>query len=1032
MKKPSLVSIGSVSLVFAAFLGVSTLWAQGHVAGNTTFGKVLPLPGHINAVAIDEARGLVYAGNFSAGRVEVLSTATHQRVSSFSTTPQPAAMVGMDMSLDSRFLVTLNAPVTSGVSQLSGVTAVNLNDPADRRHYAMVQTPLAITFQSNGEAFIITTGGMVLFEPDDGSFRTLVDFEAIEGLAGGASISLPVPPPTFPRQVITATVDNNATGTWIFGATDTFVFSYQVGFPAGLMVIRTNDTLVNSPVFPQVSASEDGNYFMAGQLLFNRRLRVIADTPVAAGASDLLVGGSAIDSDINTVYVSFDGAAPKEPTNPGGPELGLLSLMDLDNLWLRTQYLLPEKISGPLAVDSTGDHIYALGQSGLIYLSADELANAPQMEFHPDDRRLFFQFDFCNRESQTQTLRLENPGGKPAQFTLSVDPQRSSGRPAVRFEPHTGVTPVDVRVTVDPGALGPVQGTHTFPINIETNAINVPRTGMILANIRDVDQKGILHVTPGRLVDIAADPFRDRFYALDQEGFQVLVFDADFRLSGKIRTGNTPTWMLPSRDGRFLVVANAQSETMTLIDLNTLQVNNTIFLNWEVMGGGRYPLSLAADNANILISTRGTSGGEIAMLNLSHKSVTNPDTLGIFNNSFDEDTALVAKPDGSGILIVEASGGVHFWETLSSRVTLSRNDLPGLSGALGAGLDFFLADNHVLNSSLVRIATLPGTEAGQESSGFTLTPDLRGVRSIRPRSAVDTGALQRLDPRDPTRLTNPVRMVEPPPDVSPFLRFSRTLTTLRDGRFASTSSAGVVEFPLAFDATLQIPRVASITNGADFSRNMGAGGLITIFGDNLATQTASAAGTPLPTSLANTCVTVNGGNLPLLFVSPEQINAQLPFVAGVSNMLVHNPGGLSNIFVSRVDPSAPAIFKVSGPNNNSFAAVFREDNKLATLSSPLRANEIAVIYATGLGPVSPIALPGYSAPESPLSIVTNQPAVTFGGVDGDILFAGLTPGFVGLYQINVRVPIGAPLGPEVPLEVSAGSLSSRVSVRIVE
>jgi len=958
--------------------------------------------------------------------------ATQQRVSSFSTTPQPAAMVGMDMSLDNRFLVTLNAPVTSGVAQLSGVTAVNLNDPSDRRHYPMIETPLAITFQSNGEAFIITTGGIVLFEPDDGSFRTLVDFTAIDGIAGGANISLPVPPPTFPREVITASVDNNAAGTWIFGATESFLFSYQVGFPAGLMVIRPNETLVNSPVFPQVSASGDGNYFMAGQLLFNRRLRVIADTPVAAQVSDLLVGGSVIDSGTNTVYVSFDAVAPKEPTNPGGPDLGLLSLMDLDNLWLRTQYLLPEKISGPLAVDSTGDHMYALGQSGLIYLSADELANAPQLEFHPDDRRLFFQFDFCNREAQTQTLRLENPGGKPAQFTLSVDPQRSSGRPAVRFEPHTGVTPVDVRVTLDTGSLGPVQGTHTFPINLETNAVNIPRTGMVLANIRDVDQKGILHVAPGRLVDIMADPFRDRFYALDQEGFQVLVFDANFRLSGRIRTGNTPTWMVASRDGRFLVVANAQSETMTLIDLNTLQVNNTIFLTWESLGGGRYPLSLAADNANILISTRGTSGGEIAMLNLNNKSVTNPDTLGIFDNSFSRNTALVAKPDGSGILIAESSGGVHFWETLSSRVTLSRDDLPSLRGALGAGLDFFLVDNHVLNSSLVRVATLPGADAGQQSSGFTLTPDLRGVRSIRPRAAVDTGALQRHDPRDPTHLTNSVRMVEPPPAASPFLPFSRTLTTLRDGRLASTSSAGVVEFPLAFDASLQIPRVAAITNGADFSRNLGSGGLITIFGDNLSDQTASATSTPLPTSLGNTCVTVNGANLPLMFVSPEQINAQLPFVAGVSNMLVHNPGGLSNIFVSNVNASAPAIFKVLGPNNNSFAAVFREDNKLATLSSPLRANEIAVIYATGLGSVTPIALPGYKAPDSPLTTVVNQPAVTFGGVNGDILFAGLAPGFVALYQLNVRVPIGSPLGAEVPLKVSAGGQSSKVTVRIVE
>jgi uncharacterized protein (TIGR03437 family) len=179
-------------------------------------------------------------------------------------------------------------------------------------------------------------------------------------------------------------------------------------------------------------------------------------------------------------------------------------------------------------------------------------------------------------------------------------------------------------------------------------------------------------------------------------------------------------------------------------------------------------------------------------------------------------------------------------------------------------------------------------------------------------------------------------------------------------------------------------------------------------------------------------VTVNGANLPLMFVSPEQINAQLPFVAGVSNMLVHNPGGLSNIFVSNVNASAPAIFKVLGPNNNSFAAVFREDNKLATLSSPLRANEIAVIYATGLGSVTPIALPGYKAPDSPLTTVVNQPAVTFGGVNGDILFAGLAPGFVALYQLNVRVPIGSPLGAEVPLKVSAGGQSSKVTVRIVE
>ena len=334
-------------------------------------------------------------------------------------------------------------------------------------------------------------------------------------------------------------------------------------------------------------------------------------------------------------------------------------------------------------------------------------------------------------------------------------------------------TPANVRVSVDPGALGPVQGTNVFPIVLETNAVNIPREAEVFTNVRDVDQKGTLYTVPGRFVDIVADRFRDRFYVLDQEGFQVLVFDGSFRLGGRISVGNTPTWMLVSPDGGFLIVANAQSETMTLINLNTLRVETTIFLPWESLGGGRYPLSLAADAGNILLTMQSSDGGgEIGMFNLHNKIVTNPDTLGIFTNSFSPDSAVVGAPDGSGVLIAESTGGVHFWEALSSRITLTRDELPGLSGAIGAGANFFLVDNHVLNASLVEIAALPGAEAGQASAGFAVLPDSTAVRSI---SSAVPGRYRSLAA---SRSTRPDSADRPGPDGGAATRAKQSLVLL--------------------------------------------------------------------------------------------------------------------------------------------------------------------------------------------------------------------------------------------------------------
>ncbi len=1048
MKKPSLVILEASVLFLVLLMSGSWAVAVGQIPGVNAVGEVIPLPGHTNELFVDEARRLLYAGNFSAGRVEVVSMDTLQRISSIATTPQPAGTSGMAVSPDRRWLVTTNVPVTSGVTQLSGVTVVNLNDPNDRRHFAMLDEPLAVAFGANNEALIIAKSGLQLFDPVTGGFRVLLDLTTCPecGLLPTSVSS------KLPRQIITASASSSLDGIWLFGQTDSFVFSYLVRTPVGQLTVRPikgvspdvvsgGGSLVRAPAFEQVSGSPNGTSFLAGQLLFTRDLRVMADAPqVPNTANPDLLGGHAFDPDssVNTVYFSFVLPEGEPGGGPAHPINGILHVMDADNLRVRQQLRTADRINGRIVVTSDGNDLFAVSESGLLHISLANLGDMPLLEVNPADRQLVFEFDNCLRDGISKTIRLENPlGGEPAQFSLSTILQRSGDRPAVLFEPHQGTTPAEVRVTVDAGALGPVQGIQTFPILISTDAVNIPRPATVVANVKDVDQRGRFIPVPGQLVEVVGDPFRDRLYVLDQQNFEVLMFDSnDFRLLGSFRTGNTPTQMAVSTDGTRLVVANSQSENLTLIDLLNMRVIGPLYLPWQTLGEGHYPFSVASDNTNrMLIGVKGSSGAKADVLNVTNRSVSSPDAFGVFANNFSSIPAVAASPDGSSILLAESGGLTQLWESGSQRIILARQDFGNLSGGIGAGPNFFVVENHVLNTSLVPKGQFPDANASQISAGFAVMANGTGVRSVRPTGQVDTGALHQIDQRDPTIIKAPVRMAAPPPPPTlAEFPFTRSLAGLRDGKLVSTSSAGIIEFPPDYAASIALPRIAAITNAADFTTNMGAGGLISIFGDNLAPESAGATDTPLPNLLADVCVTANGASLPLLFVSPNQINAQLQFSSvGPVGTVVRTPGGISDTFISQVDLAAPAMFSVAGPDNSQFAAVFRaKNNQLSTLSNPLRQNEIAIIYATGLGPVTPLAVAGVSATASPLAVTIAPPVVEFGGVGGDVLFAGLAPGFVGLYQINVRVPGGAPLGLQVPMTITGGAITTSASVRIVD
>ncbi len=1029
MRKKTLVLSKALVAGLALWLSASTA-AFGQTA---TFGQPIPLPGQINEISIDEARGLVYAGSFSAGRVEVVSMDTNQRIASFPVSPQPSGTSGMAVSHDGRWLVTTNLPVTFGVPQLSGVTVVNLNDSSDRRTHPLVAEPLGVAFAIGGKALIATTTSLQLFDPTDGSFSLLFEYETALG-----SATLPGVAPTLPREIVLADLTSSKDGKWIYGVTDEFIFSYQVRQPVGLLTIRLIETLVNEPIFNQVSAGLNGSYFMVGQLLLDNSLRVIADTPEAPETNVDFIGGTGIDSNIDTIYGAFGDLSAAGANDPNSHlTFGVLQVMDSDNLYVRQRLRLPERIMGEIVPAANGRFLYAVSESGLLFLPLDELPTLPHLEVNSADRNLFFQFDFCNQTPITKMLRIENPtNGVPTRFSLSVEPFRSSNRPAILFEPSVGVTPAVVKVTVDPGALGPVQGTNAIPIQIATDAVNVPQESLVISNVRDVDQRGEFYQVPGHLVGVVGDPIRDRFYVLDERNFLVHVFDSnDMRQIGSLRVGNSPTWMTITRDSNFLVVANSRGENVTVINLPQLRVDGNLFMSWQILQAGHYPVSLATDNLNVVIAARTSNNfGQLDTLHLPSKSVSTRQTLGVFDNRFDSDMAVAGHPDGNNVMIVDSTGTVGLWESQSQRLIIARRDfLSNVGGAVGAGPNYWVVGEHVMNASLVPLGDYDDAGAAQQSSGFALLPSGVGVRSVRPLSQVDTGAMQQIDPRDPRRLLNGVRMAEPPPERSPNTSFTQTLAALRDGRLISTSSAGIVAFAADYARSSVNPRVSAVTNGADFTRATAIGGLISIFGENLSPESQGAVDTPLPTRMASTCVSANGAPLPLLFVSPNQINAQMLFSTfGPVSVQVHNSSGTSDIFVKQVDPAAPAIFGVRGPDNGRFSAIFRENNTLSTLSNPLRPNEVAIIYGTGLGGVSPVAVAGSPASSSIFSETTEAPLVEIGGVFGEVLFSGLTPGFVGLYQINVLLPSFVPKGLEVPLTITMGANSTTTNVRIVD
>lgn len=212
-------------------------------------------------------------------------------------------------------------------------------------------------------------------------------------------------------------------------------------------------------------------------------------------------------------------------------------------------------------------------------------------------------------------------------------------------------------------------------------------------------------------------------------------------------------------------------------------------------------------------------------------------------------------------------------------------------------------------------------------------------------------------------------------------------------------------------------------NGASFAGGAQAPGtLVSAFGVGLGTAPTQAPSLPLPRTLGGATVLVNGIAAPLLYVSPTQINYQIPYELGGStaDIIIQSAAGSTTSQQIQLAVASPGVFQCGG-----LACAQHANYTMVSSSNPAKPGETVILYVAGLGRTAPSVPSGTAAPTSPLALTVTVPTVTIGNQPAAVSFSGLTPGFAGLYQLNVAVPLGLPtFNGAAPVVITAGALAS--------
>jgi uncharacterized protein (TIGR03437 family) len=1008
--------------VLAASLA-ATAWAG-------TFGTVVSIGGEAADLALDETRGVLYIANFTANRIDVMSLATNTIQTSINVAAQPSSIA---LSPDDRYLVATNfGNAAAPGSPSNGLTVIDLTNQGTQT-FSLGNPPIGVAFGADGIALVVTTTDFLLFDPSTGATQEL------DTLANVVANTLPVAPADFPADITAASVAASADGLQIYGlggSTSTVTFHYDVDakaiYPGGIV---TSSGILGPRV---VSLNHDGSLVMAGWVMLSS-IGFVNFFP--QHTNQFSVGSTVFDDSRGLLYAQIPVVMGEAPT---------LQVVTSSNLTLQQRLQLPENLTGKSVLSSDSNTLYSASESGVTVLPVGSLAQKPRVVAQQED--LVFRGSFCNQGVSTQQLTMVDPGGNHTPFSISSDTN------GVSVSPASGVTPAVVTVSVDPSAFLNQTGTVAATLAIQSGpAINVIPSVRVLVNNAGPNQIGSFIDIPGTLTDILADPVLNQFYVLRSDQNEVLVFDgSNYSQIATLPTGNQPTTMAISFDQQYLLVGNQGSQIVNVFYTDTLQPASPI-----VLPSGYVAYSIAS-SANATLAQGGYYDGtfHILQLDIPSGSGTELPTLGVFTNTTNANTVLTASQNGSSILIAQADGTVYLYDATANSFTVSRKDFTSLAGPYAASaFSQYVVGPNLLDSSLVPVLTFEtgtGTPSGfafVNETGFrTTAPAPPASTSTTGTSTTTTttttttgngqstgpGVIQRINMTNASSsVSSATAMVEAPLLGTATSPFTRTVAPLASqAAIVNLTVSGVTILPWNYDAAVAPPNITSVLNAGNGGTDIAPGGLISVYGTQLSPVNMASSEIPLPTALANSCLSINGLPVPILFVSPTQVNAQMPYQEiGDVTLILRTPGGQSNNYNLVIEPNAPSVFLATvGSETNIPTVVRNDDNELVTPSHPIHrdSNTALVIYLTGLGPTSPAVATGQPAPSNPLAVSQLQPTVTLGGVDLPVLFSGLAPGLVGVDQINVSVPFSVPDGMSVPLVITQGSVSTSIPERVVD
>ena len=599
----------------------------------------------------------------------------------------------------------------------------------------------------------------------------------------------------------------------------------------------------------------------------------------------------------------------------------------------------------------------------------------------------------------------------------------------------------------------------TAPTNFliqSPEAVNIPAQVRVYQNNRDAEANGdIVPVDQGisagdALVDMAYDATRRRVYIANSGLNRVEIYDEKTKqMLAPIKVGQLPRSLALSADGSTLYVANSGSEFITVIDPEQRRV----------IGRLTYPPLPVATNVALVFPSviAATQRGLLVIMSngalwtaVGDQLIPRSNWNILAANVLRAPRTMAATPNGEYAIVMDGNGAAYLYDALADDIVQSRTiftgaTLNGYYGPITAGPrgSYYVVNGTVLNQSLTVISSNTASGATTTVPAVTAIGNNQYARFTMPARANATATVADLPTVEIVNTDTGATLRKLTALEGPTAAVVGNQRTIIDGRTMVVDSTGTIAYVITTSGLTAVSlavvnptdRPILSQNGtvslASYTTDIPAGGIVSIFGRNLAT-TAVASTTPLPTVLQGVCVTLSNVALPLFSTSAGQINVQIPYdqAAGTYQLVVRDTNkklasATQNI---RVVKYAPAIL-VDGATGQ--AAIYDDKGQAVNKNNPTTRDRRLVIYAIGLGPTKGAKVTtGTPAPSNPPAENVDDVKVFFGDkrysqAEVIVEWSGLVPGFVGLYQINVYVPGDHLRGDDLDVTIRVGGVENK-------